>query len=259
MNQESSKKVKSKAFLSRNELDEVERRLGVSFRNKRLIETAFVHRSLLAERPDLPYGDTNERLEFLGDKVLGLAVGVYLYRNYQYHKRAEGMLTAFYGALTNNKMLTMIAGRLGLEKHLRMSAGQERELNYNGRARQLLLARLFEAVVGAIYLDRGLGTVELFLAETLFPEIERVIDEGLFLDPVSHLQCLVQEVFRVTPTYQTLSERGPDHRRYFRVGVYRGEVLMAEGEGPNKKEAQFAAARRALQKEFEITLAEQTS
>lgn len=227
------------------DLPTFEKEIGVSFKDKALLQQAFVHRSYLNENPDFPHGH-NERLEFLGDAVLELAVTEYLYRTYP---NPEGELTNWRSALVKGEMLSSLASELGMEPYLQLSRG---EMKGNGRSRQLILANAFEALVGAIYLDQGYETAQAFVHRVLLGRLEDIIATGAYIDSKSHLQELAQERLGVTPNYEVLSESGPDHAKEFRVGVYLGEREAGEGSGASKQTAQQAAADQALRKEFRI-------
>ena len=218
---------------------QLESTLGVPFKNKALLEQAFVHRSYLNENPGTRL-DHNERLEFLGDAVIELAVTDYLYGNYP---NPEGELTNFRAALVNFQMLGALALELGFNDCLLLSRG---EMQDTGRAREVILANAFEAVAGAMYLDQGYGAVEQFLKRVLLPKLPTVVAAGKHRDAKSVFQEEAQERAKVTPIYKVHTEWGPDHAKNFRMGVYLGEELVAEGEGASKQEAETAAAEEGL-------------
>lgn len=206
-----------------------------------LYVSAFTHRSYLNENRsfELPH---NERLEFLGDAVLELVATEHLYRNYPH---SEGELTNFRSALVNYKKLSEIAKRLGLEQYLLMSRGEARD---TGRARQVILANVIEALIGALYLDAGYGPSAAFIEKEILIELPGIIQEGTYMDPKSKLQELVQEKKGVTPTYGVVSESGPDHDKVFVVAAFINETEIGRGTGPSKQEAEISAAHDALQK-----------
>lgn len=220
----------------------LESRLGVSFDNKDLLLQALVHRSYLNENPSFRLGH-NERLEFLGDAVLELAITEALYN--QFPEKPEGELTSLRAALVNSRMLSDIATKLGINDFLFLSRGEAKDSQ--GRARQFLLANAFEAIIGALYLDRGIDTARVFVTRTVLSRLEEVIQQKLYKDPKSLFQEEAQERVGITPTYEVLREWGPDHDKHFVVGVYLGDELVAEGEGQSKQTAQEAAARTALE------------
>ncbi len=221
------------------DIKELEKNLKVKFNNPDLLMTAVTHRSYLNENRDfrLPH---NERLEFLGDAVLELISTRYLYENYPH---PEGELTNFRSALVNYRMLSEIARKLKLEEFLLMSKGEAKD---TGRARQVILANALEAVIGAIYLDSGYEVAKEFVLRDIIVELPLIINEGTYLDPKSKLQEIIQEKQGVTPTYQVISEQGPDHDKVFLVGVFIGNTRVGEGKGPSKQEAEVAAAENAL-------------
>ncbi len=217
----------------------LEKNLQVQFKDQDLLVSSLTHRSYLNENRDfqLPH---NERLEFLGDAVLELISTEYLYQNYPH---PEGELTNFRSALVNYRILSEIAKRLGLEDFIQMSKGEAKD---TGRARQVILANVIEAVIGAIYLDRGYEAAKEFIMREIIVELPGIIHAGSYLDPKSKLQEIVQEKRGVTPAYNVLSESGPDHDKVFLVGVFLREQQVGEGTGPSKQEAEVAAAENAL-------------
>lgn len=219
-------------------IQKIEKIIGITFENKKLLETAFVHRSFLNENKQ--YKEHNERLEFLGDAVLELVVTEHLYKNY---KNPEGDLTNWRSALVKTESISGVAKNLGFEEFLLMSRGEKES---NGRSRQLILANCFEAVIGAIYLDRGYATAQKFIAKHLLVKLQKIIDEKLYLDPKSHFQEIAQGQDGLTPRYILISEEGPDHDKRFTVAVLVGDKEWGRGTGTSKQLAQQAAAREAL-------------
>ena len=218
---------------------DVEALTGFKPNNMELYTSAFTHRSYLNEHRgfELPH---NERLEFLGDAVLELIATEHLYLNYNH---PEGELTNFRSALVNYKMLSEIARRMGLEKHLLMSRGEAKD---TGRARQVILANTIEALIGALYLDLGYGPSQTFIEKEILTELPSIISGEKYLDPKSKLQEMVQDKWGVTPTYGVISESGPDHDKVFVVASYHGQKELGRGEGPSKQEAEISAAENAL-------------
>jgi len=219
----------------------LEKKLGLNFKNKDLLIQAFCHRSYLNENPDF-YLSHNERLEFLGDAVLELVVTEELFKNYP--EKPEGELTNWRAALVNAKMLSQVAQELSFDNFLLLSKGEEKE---TGKARQYILANTFEALIGAIYLDLGFEECRLFIKKNLLIKLPEIIEKGLFKDAKSRLQEEAQERLGVTPHYQVLKEWGPDHAKHFVVGVFFDKLLIAQGEGMSKQEAELAAAKNALE------------
>ena len=213
--------------------------LNLSFSNLDLLEEALTHRSYLNENKDARAH--NERLEFLGDAVLELAVTRFLYDKFP--ERPEGDLTAFRAALVNTVSIAESAEAIGLNDLLFLSKGESRD---RGRARQIILANAFEALIGAIYLDQGYDAAERFIGENLYAKIDQVIADRTWQDAKSRFQEIAQERRSITPAYRTLKEDGPDHDKRFTVGVFLGDEKVTEGEGKSKQEAEQAAARAAL-------------
>lgn len=216
-----------------------EQKLGISFGDPSILKQAFTHRSYLNEHREAR--GHNERLEFLGDAVLELIVTRYLYE--QFPDKPEGELTAYRAALVNAVILSDLAYELGMNDFLLLSRGESKD---TGRARGVLLANAFEAVVGAVYLDQGYDAARTFIETYLFPKLSVILEKRLWQDSKSALQERAQEVTGITPTYAVIREIGPDHARTFTVGAYIGGDLVAEGQGKSKQEAEQAAARAAL-------------
>lgn len=221
--------------------EELEKKIGVEFKNKDLLLTALTHRSYLNENTTWPL-EHNERLEFLGDAVLELVVTDYLYKNYP---NPEGELTNWRAAIVNAVILSKISGKFDLNDYILLSRGEAKD---TGRARQFILANAIEALIGAIYLDQGYKKAEEFIQRFVIVELPNIIEQNLYRDPKSRLQEEAQERVGVTPVYNVLKEWGPDHARNFEVGVYLGSELAGRGEGLSKQEAQQVAAEDALKK-----------
>jgi ribonuclease-3 len=220
--------------------DKLEEMLGVKIKDEDLFTSAFTHRSYLNEHRSFPLPH-NERLEFLGDAVLELISTEHLYRNYDH---SEGELTNFRSALVNYKMLSDIAKKIGIEQFLQMSRGEAKD---TGRARQVILANAIEALIGALYLDQGHESTKVFVEKYILVELPEIISGEKYVDPKSKLQELVQERRGVTPTYNVISESGPDHNKTFVVGAYIHHNEIGRGEGPSKQEAEVSAASNALE------------
>lgn len=221
--------------------DSLQEQLNIQFSNKELLANAFVHRSFLNENKGL-IKEHNERLEFLGDAVLELIVTDYLYNKYP--DSTEGTLTSWRSALVNANILSKKAKELDFEKYLLLSKGESKE---TGKARQLILANVFEAFIGSLYLDKGFEACQQFIVSHLIKiELDSIIEQRLFLDGKSHFQEKAQEIEKITPTYNVLEEWGPDHDKHFKVGVYLKDSLCAVGEGSSKQEAEESAAKQAL-------------
>ena len=223
-----------------NNLPKLEEKIAVVFTNKDLLLQALTHRSYLNENPTFRVGH-NERLEFLGDAVLELAVTEELYANFP--DKPEGDLTSFRAALVNAKMLAEVAGEIELNDFMLLSRGEAKDV---GRARQYILANAMEALIGAIYLDQGYGSAKDFLIRFVMPHLSSVLEKKLYQYPKSLFQEEAQERVGITPTYEVLREWGPDHDKHFVVGLYLGSELVAEGEGASKQTGQEEAARLGL-------------
>ncbi|MFA5022964.1 MAG: ribonuclease III [Candidatus Paceibacterota bacterium] len=216
-------------------------KINYHFKNSDLLKQAFLHRSYLNEHKDVGL-EHNERLEFLGDAVLELVVTDWLYQTYP--DKPEGELTAYRAALVNANTCADLASDWGMNDLLMLSKGESKD---TGRARQIILANTFEAVVGAIYLDGGYSSAKDFITKTVFPKAGEVIKKNLVEDYKSAFQHKAQEVEGITPTYRVISETGPDHDKKFTVGLYLGDTQIAEGSGHAKQEAEQSAARAGLE------------
>ncbi len=221
-----------------------EAKIGVPFKDKTLLVRAFVHRSYLNENPGGVEGvmGHNERLEFLGDAVLELSVTDYLYK--QFPEKSEGELTSFRAALVNATTVGEVGASLGMNEFMLLSKGESRD---TGRARQIILANAYEALLGALYLDQGYEAADAFITRTLLPRLSEIVEKSLWLDAKSYFQEKAQDVYGTTPNYKVLSETGPDHDKTFTVGVFIGRDLIAQGSGHSKQEGEQSAARMGLQ------------
>lgn len=217
-----------------------EKKISVSFKNKDLLKQAFIHRSYINENGGTGLSH-NERLEFLGDAVLEIIVTDFLFKKYPTY--TEGELTALRSALVNAIIISEIASSIGMNEYLLLSKGESKD---NGKARQYILANTYEALVGAIYLDGGYEVANKFITKTLLPHTEEIVAKKLWRDAKSLVQEKAQEFVGVTPLYKVLNETGPDHDKHFTVGIYFGSLLIAEGKGKSKQEAEQKAAEAAL-------------
>ncbi len=219
---------------------ELEEKLGLKFKNPECLVQAFVHRSYLNEHRDFPLGH-NERLEFLGDAVVELVVTEFLFEEYL---NPEGELTNWRAALVNAKMLASVAYEIGMEPYLFLSHGESKDAGT--KARDYIMANLFEAAIGAIYLDQGYDVVKQFITRWVISRLPYVLENGLYMDAKSRFQESSQEILGITPSYRVIEEEGPDHAKNFKVGVYLDKELIATGEGSSKQEAQTEAAEAAV-------------
>ena len=214
-------------------------KLGFEFSNIDLLITALTHRSYVNEHRK-SVSEHNERLEFLGDAVLELVVTDFLFRNYT---EAEGILTSWRASLVRTESIGEAGQLLGYEPLVRMSRGEKQG---SERARLQILANAFEALIGAIYLERGYDDAAAFITKHISSKLDNILKEGSWRDPKSHLQEVMLKVDSVTPRYVVMEEVGPDHDKVFTLGVYAGDRLVSKGTGPSKQAAQQEAAKAAL-------------
>lgn len=218
-----------------------EKSVDITFKNKDLIKQAFTHRSYLNEHRN-PGMAHNERLEFLGDAVLELVVTRFLYAKFPDHD--EGDLTAYRSALVNTYTLSEASTKLDMNAFLLLSKGEAKD---TGRARQFILANVFEAFIGALYLDQGYDAAEKFVGNHIFSLIDDIVSQKKFIDSKSKFQEAAQEHAGITPVYKLVREVGPDHNKVFVVAVFVSDTSIAEGEGKSKQEAEQAAALKAIE------------
>lgn len=224
----------------RKDLKPLAKIIGVALKKTGHLEQAVVHRSYLNEHPDFPTGH-NERLEFLGDAVLELVVTEYLFNTYD---NPEGELTNWRAALVNGDNLADIGVSLGIEPYMYLSKGEEKDSG--SKARRYILANAMEAIIGAIYLDFGWDKAKIFIEKFVLSTLPLILEQKLYIDPKSRFQEAAQSRLSMTPNYKVLEETGPDHNKKFRIGVYIGKELVAEGLGSSKQEAQIDAASKGL-------------
>lgn len=215
--------------------------LETTFNDISLLVLAFTHRSYVNEHRKT-VTEHNERLEFLGDAVLELVVTEFLYTNYP---DPEGILTNWRSSLVRTESISDAAARSDFEPLLRLSRGEKRG---SERARAQILANTYEAVIGALYLDQGYEAAKQFIAKSLLPTFDKILETGSWMDAKSHLQEKAQAVDSATPVYRVIEEEGPDHDKIFTVGVYVADKLMGRGSGPSKQIGQQQAAQEALKK-----------
>ncbi|MBP8590869.1 ribonuclease III [Candidatus Shapirobacteria bacterium] len=221
---------------------EIEKTIGIIFKDKNWLKKAFTHRSYLNEERG---GErvSNERLEFLGDAILEFWISEKLFNLFPDYP--EGKLTNFRSRLVCTPSLAKISRRLNLGNFLLLSRGEEKE---NGRENPSLLANTFEALVGAIYQDQGLKKTAAFLEKQLKKEIKKTARQSLLKDYKSYLQEIIQEKEKITPSYKLLKSSGPAHKRKFVFAAMAGGKKIGEGRGASKQEAQQKAAQQALEK-----------
>jgi len=220
---------------------ELQKEIGYQFNKESYLNEALTHRSYLNEHPEwkVPH---NERLEFLGDAVLELVITEELFNRYP--DQEEGWMTSVRAALVNYQMLADVARSLEIDGCVLLSRGEAKD---TGRAREVILANALESLIGAIYQDGGYVPAKKFINNAVTRRLEDVIRNALHVDAKSQLQEKVQATLKVTPTYKVLSSEGPDHKKQFKIGVYFGDKLIAEGSGPSKQDGEVEAARKALE------------
>ena len=222
------------------ELAALEARLGHVFRRPGLLAAALTHRSHAAEASP-PGGMENQRLEFLGDAILGAIAAEWLVAHRSDWR--EGTLTKVRSRLTNAAALARVARRLGLGDFLRLGRGEDQS---GGREKGALLADALEAVLGALWLDGGPEPVRQAFEKEFADEIAEAVEAGGDDNPKGDLQERLQREGGDGPRYERVEESGPSHARHFTVAVFRGEERLGEGEGGSKREAEMNAARQAL-------------
>ncbi|MCD4684934.1 MAG: ribonuclease III, partial [Anaerolineae bacterium] len=222
------------------ELSKLQERIGVAFKDLSLLQRALTHRSYLNEHPEHALED-NERLEFLGDAVLDFIAGAYLY--HRYPEMNEGQLTRLRAGLVRTETLAEFAGEFGLGDALLLGRG---EADSGGRKRIKNLCGAFEALVGAMLLDRDMDTVRVFVEPLFDPAVNDILDRSADKDAKSLFQEWSQATLSETPIYRTIASEGPDHAKQFTVQVMIGGTVCGLGMGNSKQSAAQAAAQRAL-------------
>jgi len=219
---------------------EFEKRLGYQFKNKNLLLEALTHRSFSYENPD-KVSSHNERLEFLGDSVLGLVIVEYLFSLYPH--LTESRMAKLKSYLVKGTVLYEIAHSLSIGKYLRLGKGEE---TTGGRAKKSILADSLEAVLGAIYLDGDYRKVRNIILGLLKEKIDTILESGEFYDFKTELQEMTQFLFGVLPEYRMIRQEWEEHRKVFSVEVFIKGKKFGTGSGRSKKEAETYAAREAL-------------
>ena len=214
--------------------------LKIKIKNFAILENSLIHRSFINENRSWQL-ESNERLEFLGDAVLELVVTDHLFHNYP---NEEGELTNWRASLVSAESLAPVAGKLKIEKYLFVGRGEQK----NRRSKQNILADAMEAIIGAIYLDQGMTEAAKFIQKHIIVKLPEILKNNLHVDAKTALQENAQKVWKVTPQYKVLAESGPDHNKWFEVGVYINEKLTGKGRGSIKQKAEKEAAKAALGK-----------
>lgn len=223
------------------ELNTFSKGISIKFSNLNLLELAFTHRSCSQEEK-VPKHENNERLEFLGDSVLGMATAAYLYSNFM--DNPEGDLAKIKSCVVSEQSLAPIALRIGIDKMLILGKGEEMS---GGRHKKAILADAVEAVIGAYYLDAGYKAAEKLVLSFMIPEIKRYMSDSGNKDFKSMLQEAHQKKYKVCPVYELVKETGPDHDRTFWVSVHLKDMVYGPESGKTKKEAEQNVARKAWQ------------
>ena len=229
------KKIKDK------QIDRLQKIIRVKFKNKSLLQRAVTHRSYVNES-GRNIRD-NERLEYLGDSVLGLVVNEFLFRQFEDYR--EGKLAKIKSAVVSEATLAKVARNINLGEYILMGKGEDHS---GGRERPSILANTLEAIIGAIYLDSGLKVSRKFVLSLIREEIDSVNNLTYLRDPKTALQEYVQKKYKERPVYQVIEERGPDHRKEFTVRLMVNGREIVTGEGPSKRKAEMNAARASLKK-----------
>ena len=224
------------------DLSGLQKKLGITFRDQTLLKQALVHSSYINENPGDSSSD-NEKLEFLGDTVLDFIITEKLYR--ECPGSSEGEMTRLRAALVNGGTLAEIARRAGIGEALYIGRGEE---SSGGREKKPNLAGALEALIAAVFLDRGMTTTRKFVLRLFEREIKDVLGKTTIRDAKSRLQEIVQSRSQETPLYRIIGEEGPSHEKTFTVEVIIGGVALGRGTGRSKKQAETAAARAALEK-----------
>lgn len=233
--------VTSETDENQESIQALEAKLGYTFRDDSLLQNALLHRSHVHVTGQ-DREQSNERLEFLGDAVLGLVVNEDLYQKYP--GRSEGDLTKMKALLVCGARLSEVAGQFELGAHIRMSRS---EAATGGRKRSSILADTMEALIGAVYLDGGLGAARGVIQRLLLEGSDRVLAKRSLRNFKSRLQELIQARHKSPPRYRVMEVDGPDHDRLFKVAVTFNGRTLGMGEGRNKKTAEQNAARKALE------------
>tara|TARA_B100000809_G_scaffold203160_1_gene204144 strand:+ start:1260 stop:1976 length:717 start_codon:yes stop_codon:yes gene_type:complete len=225
---------------SKNEFRELEKAIGYTFRRKPLLKTALTHPSHRFENDGVDRD--NQRMEFLGDAVLGFVSGATLYSTYK--DEGEGLMTSLRSRLTSGRALAKIAKGISLGDHLRFGKGEARS---GGHRRPSNLADALEAIIGAAYLDGGVKAAEKIYKKLFVPIMEDLDDDFWGDNPKGQLQEVSQRLYHVGPTYKLVSQRGPSHSKIYRVEVELKDGIKGAGEGRNKRLAESKAAEVVLQ------------
>ena len=225
-----------------NKYSKLESKIKVKFKDRDLFNNVFIHRSYLNEHKKSQL-KSNERLEFLGDSVLSLITSVYLFKNYPNLK--EGDYTEIKSAIVKMDSLAEASKKIGLNNYLLLSKGEEKG---DGRTNNNIMADCFEALIAGIFLEKNFEAAYTFVVDFLFKDkLDYHLKNNLYLSAKSKLQELMQRKYKRTPTYKVIEEKGPEHKRIFKIGVYFNNKMLGMGVAPSKKEAEEEAAKKAFE------------
>ncbi|OVE75411.1 ribonuclease III [bacterium E08(2017)] len=227
-------------MLPKNEYKDLEKKLGYKFKRRVLLETALLHRSYRYENEDI-FTD-NQRLEFLGDAVLGFVIAAHLYKRYP--DDAEGVLTSFRSQVTNGKALADIGMSIGVGEYIKMGRGEE---GSGGRTRSSNLADAMESILGAAYLDGGRKAVDKIFSRIFVPAIDNLNGDVWADNPKGKLQDYSQKTLKGSPRYKIVKREGPPHSTVFTVEASLPDGKTGTGQGNNKQEAETEAAKQILE------------
>lgn len=228
-----------KMLINPDKFSKLQKDIEVNFKNPQILKTAFIHRSYLNEHKDFS-GQSNERLEFLGDSVLSIIVSNFLFINLP--KSGEGELTQIRASLVRTETLASIAKKQNLGNFLYLSKGEEESA---GRNNKTILANTFEALIGAIFIDQGIEKAQKFIENNILSNWQQLTTTAV-IDFKSKLQEVLQRIYHKSPKYKLLSTYGPDHNRSFEMAVLMEENVLGVGTGKNKQASAQNAAEKAL-------------
>lgn len=228
--------------MSEQNIFELEQNIGYSFRDKNLLIEAITHKSYYHENPD-KVENYNERLEFLGDSVLGFVIVEYLFL--LNNKLTESVMAKTKSYTVKEAVLFEVANSLSVGKYLRLGKGEEAT---GGRVKRSLLADAVEAILGAVYLDGGYEKTRELILRLFKKRIDDIVSSGQFHDFKTELQEKTQLLYGVIPEYKIVKQEGEEHKKIFTIDVYIGEEKFGTGTGKSKKEAEVLAAKEALAK-----------
>lgn len=231
---------KSSLAFGNNYFQKINEKFSLGFSNLKLLKKALTHRSYINENPSWEEIGHNEKLEFLGDAILGFLTAEYLYKKLPH--LSEGELSFLKSALTNEKILLEVAKELDLKNLMLLSKGEKENITENDS----LLADAVEALIGALYLEKGIKKVKAFVKKFIFSKLKRILKEKTYRDSKSLLQEKTQMLFKALPEYQLVESWGPSHQKKFKVALYLQGQFLSEGVGNSLKEAETKAAERAL-------------